>query len=125
MSRFTKKEKNMLASHGYTECDYLLNGTSRVKALNKLGQLEDTEDKLGVGLNTFVSALTGSYYVKIKFPSGIVRRQRFWGKYTFIDNIDGEWVFVYEEPYYVKLKEYGITWALTKEELLRDFGTGN
>lgn len=50
MSRLTKKETNTLSSYGYRTCEYLLNGTPRVKALNKLGKLEDLEDELGCPL---------------------------------------------------------------------------
>ena len=46
--RLTKKEKNCLASNRYMRCDYLLDGTPKVEALNKLGQIEDLMDKYNI-----------------------------------------------------------------------------
>ena len=57
MSRLTKKETNTLSSYGYRTCEYLLNGTPRVKALNKLGKLEDLEDELGCPLEIVLNLI--------------------------------------------------------------------
>ena len=124
--RLTKKEKNTLASHGYNECDYLLNGTPRVVALNKLGQLEDIEDELGIDLITLFKALKNGIYVKLLdytkpiFKKVIIQSYNIDIKKKYIDirrdklyngvGITGGHLYPF--------KDYGKTWALTKEELL-------
>lgn len=84
-------------------------------SLDKLGQLEDVEDELGIDLITLFKALKYGAYIpfygqimsleryKLDFPN-----KRFIAKY-FNGN---EW----EETLY--FKDYGRTWALTKGELL-------
>ena len=57
MSRLTKKEKNRLSCHQFKECDYLRNGTPRIKTLTKLGKLEDLEDEIGCPLEVVFKAL--------------------------------------------------------------------
>lgn len=78
---------------------------------NKLGQLEDIEEELGIDLITLFKAQTIGFYVKTAcgiFPVLL-----------------GEWRFnlIKKEVHRIKFsshyyfKDYGITWALTKEEL--------
>ena len=83
---------------------------------NKLGQLEDIEEELGIDLITFFKYLfADKFYVKDKYL-GIVERL-FW-------SISRNYVEVVEEKYpygdcteTLNFKDYGKTWALTKEEL--------
>ena len=88
-----------------------------VEITDKLGQLEDIEEELGVDLVTFFKYMfADKFYVKDKYL-GIVERL-FW-------SISRNYVEVVEEKYpygdcteTLNFKDYGKTWALTKEELL-------
>lgn len=92
---------------------------------NKLGQLEDIEDELGIDLITLFAALNKGIWIyrgkKKEHTSwcisingngdGGYRKTTFWLSYK----VNG-----FDFPdYYEKLnfKDYGKTWALTKEEL--------
>lgn len=80
----------------------------------KLGQLEDIEEELGIDLLTLIKAFRSGIYVKIdgeidyiQYVSIFKKRKwhlysssTFWGKYDIC-----------------LVKDYGKTWALTKEEL--------
>ena len=82
---------------------------------DKLGELEDIEDELGIDLLTLIKAFRGGIYVKIdgeidyiQYVSIFKKRKwhlysssTFWGKYEIC-----------------LVKDYGKTWALTREELL-------
>ena len=81
---------------------------------NKLGELEDIEDELGINLTELFKALKDGIYVKINKEIDFIRyvsifkkrkwhlysSSTFWGKYDI-----------------GLLKDHGKTWALTKEEL--------
>lgn len=83
---------------------------------NKLGQLEDIEEELGIDLVTLFKALKNGIYVK----------ETQYSRHT--DCIDGASLgFGYNSLYYYDeknrfwnmfFKDYSKTWALTKEELL-------
>lgn len=85
-------------------------------AVVKLGQLEDIEEELGIDLVTLFKAYSNGFYVKgeeekqyIDFENPLnavafKNREMFYGH---------KWTYQY-----VKLNDYGKTWALTKEELL-------
>ena len=82
----------------------------------KLGQLEDIEEELGIDLITLFKAYTNGFYVKgekekqyIDFESPL-NAIAFKNKEMFYRH---KWSYQY-----VKLYDYGKTWALTKEELL-------
>ena len=82
--------------------------------LYKLGKLEDIEEELGIDLITLYKALKDGIYVKINKEIDFIRyvsifkkrkwhlysSSTFWGKYDI-----------------GLIKNYGKTWALTKEEL--------
>ena len=80
-------------------------------ALDKLGKLEDIEEELGIDLVILIKALKNGCYIKpwaeIKYSYEIR---------TGSDNIN---LFLLDEnDNDYSLKDYGKTWALTKEELL-------
>lgn len=82
-------------------------------ALNKLGQLEDIEDELGVDLVTLFTALKdGGVYVKNELTEDTEIKMR-----SFQICGDDNGITIWSQ---IKLnaKDYGKTWALTKEELL-------
>ena len=76
-------------------------------AINKLGQLEDIEEKLGIGLLTLLRVQTTGAYFKGK--------DRKWIPMT--DYNEKCFKLMETEIYRFYFKDYGKTWALTKEEL--------
>lgn len=94
--------------------------------INKLGQLEDIENELGIDLITFYKALTNGFYIDKKQ----VEKEPAWEdmeeKITHINcpkyfrfNLWYKTIEVDRFGNYLEiwLKDYGKTWALTKEEL--------
>lgn len=127
--RLTKKknqkkiEKEICESLGFDlKTSHLINkGKYQIKdnvmiynAIDKLGQLEDIEEKLGIDLITLVKLLKSPIYYICLGP--IVKEENFkvdLNEKTIVMNyFDGN-------SYEVKLplKDYGKTWAFTKEEL--------
>ena len=106
-------------------------------ALEKLSKIEDIEEELGIDLITLFKALKQKeVYIRESFC------QEVWGHWeinktlliyldyvgdneAYDDFINKEWVLTFTEwengfDYHemlVRLKDYGKTWALTKEEL--------
>lgn len=74
-----------------------------IGALNKLGQLEDIEEELGIDLITFFKALKNGIYGRVGDKIEHILAPNF--------------SFCYRKMYIYKLTDYGKTWALTKEEL--------
>lgn len=83
-------------------------------ALNKLGQLEDIEQELGIDLITLFKALFKGIYVR-QDDGGIV----FWRKPALRSDIKPYCLdFVdLSVSYCPKLSDYGKSWALTRGEL--------
>lgn len=77
------------------------------KSLNKLGQLEDIEEELGIDLITLFKALKNGVWVKAFV--GIVFIQVSCNYFAFLNNEIAPMIYYF--------KDYGKTWALTKEEL--------
>ncbi len=113
--RLTKKQRNDELSKTFIDgvsVDYLTADLNASRVMNKLGQLEDVEDELGIDLITLFKALKNGVY--IKKPSIAYH-------YVGFDLIEqdscGDYLFnLVEGNYY--FKDYGKTWVLTKEELL-------
>ena len=100
---------------------------------NKLGQLEDIEEENGIDLITLFKALKDGFYIKYNdkivhiFPDKHITIN-FWYKTInvfippkfFIDCKKGTDYLseTIDEEYW--FKDYGITWAITKEELEDD-----
>lgn len=81
--------------------------------LKKLGQLEDIEDELGIDLITLFKALNGCWFLQISTKKifGDIRPTLIYqGGWHLKPNLT-------ELPMLYALKDYGKTWALTKEEL--------
>lgn len=82
----------------------------------KMGKYEDIEEELGIGLITLFKAKNNGFFVKLpKINNGevsIVLPKE-------IDDIDLIRCLIFDNVYglFVKFKDYGKTWALTKEEL--------
>ena len=85
---------------------------------NKLGQLEDIEDELGIDLATLFKALKNGAWFKVFDPKDIVFIKvicigslfQISGLYKDYRNDDRQVICCIED--------YGKTWALTKEELV-------
>ena len=77
----------------------------------KLGQLEDIEEELGIDLTTLFKALKDGAYFKDFFGG-----EKYKPATRCIHNVLGGYAFVIE-PKAFYFKDYGKTWALTKEEL--------
>ena len=105
------------------EVKYRIDDISAGNAINKLGQLEDIEDELGISLETYVRLHQDGFY-------GICEDDDHEKPYIYqFDNrcfnifADDKTIVVYfegsnEEYRTYRIKDYGKTWALTKEELL-------
>ncbi len=99
--------------------------------VDKLGQLEDIEDEIGVDLITLFKALKYGFYGTIYGVSKENAKAKNW-KPTFyelknidIKKYDGKLAFIYylgdlsySDFFVYKFDDYGKTWALTEEELL-------
>ena len=95
--------------------------TCCAKYYKKLSQLEDIEEELGIDLITLFKALTEPIYLyhnnkiikeeqaPILLNFGEEDKKEYGFELYFEDDLDVEQVY---------LKDYGKTWALTKEELL-------
>ena len=101
--RLTEKDKT-----GYTLNEHYGTWTTGVKiAFDKLGQLEDIEDELGIDLVLIGKLLTQGFYFKDE-KCNILHLSKEELKEGLLETI---------EDAHKYLKEYGKTWALTKEEL--------
>ena len=80
--------------------------------IQKLGQLEDIEEELGIELITLFKALKqGGVYVKADFLGDTEVRMR-----SFQICGDDSGITIWSQVR-LNAKDYGKTWALTKEEL--------
>ena len=110
--RLTRKQNNNNYTFGFgiTQNQRLLN--------NKLGQLEDIEDELGISLITLFKAFKNGCY-------GIQNGKVYKMNIVRLDNQDKENIILFRNKTYggecYLLKDYGKTWALTKEELQEKF----
>lgn len=115
------------------EGEFFANQTLAIdgNAIDKLGKLEDIEDELGIDLITLFKALKNGIYISneradknekydiedlwIGYSNGNRKSYELtwetWGGHS-----SGETYFPYKRS--VSTKDYGKTWALTKEELL-------
>lgn len=122
MKRFAIKTNNINRPYRIAYHDSLTNKTylvySNYPFVKKLGELEDIEEELGIDLITLFKALTDGVYdiekKQIREISYI--NKRFIGYIgDSIGNGDADYPDI---QYCYRIKDYGKTWALTKEELL-------
>lgn len=110
--RLTKKQNNKLYPYIYSDIDDTFEGTP----INKLGQLEDIEEELGIDLITYHRLMSKLY-------CGTEDTAFYKGTEVIIYEIDycKKKVILYspkeKEDIVVGFSSYGKTWALTKEEL--------
>lgn len=81
---------------------------------HKLRDLEDIEDELGIDLVTLFKILRTGGHIYVKNCKGI----NYWHVESLKQRgLNKQWYITYSNNVRVKLKDYGETWALTKEEL--------
>lgn len=88
------------------------------KVLQKLGRLEDIEEELGIDLITLFKALKKGIFVTYDSDFGMTNKPKIKilkDTATGICYRDKKW-YIQEND--ALIKDYGKTWALTKEELL-------
>ena len=113
---------------------------TELDSIHKLGQLEDIERELGVDLVTLFKAIeNGFYYIKndeIHFCRWCIRvnyslievspcyavkettlQSCYYGDVSELKQTKDAHYWDWDTSLYVKLKDYGKSWALTKEEL--------
>ena len=82
-------------------------------------QLEDIEEEIGIDLITLFKALKNGCFAKETFDYiGRKQTQIIFTEFTqlyYTDDLDDYLIHIRTRDYY--LKDYGKTWALTKEEL--------
>ena len=121
MNRLTRKIKGYYSVDLRTclpmEYEQIENSNACV---DKLGKLEDIEEELGIDLVTLVKALNGLYY-KFRPEDREISKM----KVPMLRIINGEYCWICPKWMTttwmsVLVKDYGKTWALTKEELEND-----
>ena len=134
MSRLTKKSNSILKEIEYQLIDEKENlndaneGIKKIPVLatNKLGRLEDIEEELGIDLITLFKALKDGinvYYEneeRYQFHNNLrleYHKTLGWGLVDIYGSICRNDMPMKLDMEFYELKEYGKTWALTKEEL--------
>lgn len=120
MNRLTKRNgTNFIARNQYCDYNAVLTDIQLQAAyqqcVDKLGPLEDIEEEIGIELIT-KDKVEKSHYVFVCYQNSIEINQVEIKKYSRlgIDIYDKNAVFKYN---YLPYKDYGKTWALTREEL--------
>lgn len=135
MNRLTKK---------YDDGSYEFNYLDPASYMQKLSQLEDIEEELGIDLITLFKALeNGFYYInndnKISFCRWCIRvgnylvevkpcyavkeitaQSLFHGDVSELKQVEHAHYWDWQSSLHLELKDYGKTWALTKEELCNE-----
>lgn len=120
MSRITKKRDGFY----YDTDECMVSNCSQ-----KLGRLEDIEEELGIDLTTLFMALKYGIYVyyedeeRYQFHNNLrleYHKTLGWGLVDIYGSICRNDMPMKLEMEFYELKDYGKTWALTKEELEND-----
>lgn len=131
--RYTKKSTKFVNAYEWNR--ELPTKTFVQLGMNKLGQLEDIDEELGIDLITLFKVTVQGIYVKVNalnakwtyvYPEKIYFHRSVWSGYDYENNkevVVGKWMYMeckidnFKKPIIIKSYEYGKTWALTKEEL--------
>ena len=95
----------------YGKCDWHMQ--------DKLGQLEDIEEELGIDLITLFKALLNGVYYKGAYGTNNYGKIVYQERPTILFEVANE-LYCFKPTFFdfIYFKDYGKTWALTKEELL-------
>ena len=119
MNRLTKKAQFVRNLITGKEIKYISNESDQM-CVDKLGKLEDIEEEIGIDLITLFNIdkqLNTKKEIWFKIEDEIEESFRF-DSYYIIDLKHKAFVKIEYEPLdYLYFKDYGKTWALTKEEL--------
>ncbi|MDD7547263.1 MAG: hypothetical protein PUK09_05875 [Bacilli bacterium] len=128
MNRLTKYEPNGESMFPYKLKDEEL--STKLDSIHKLGLLEDVEEEIGIYLITLFKALNKGFYIKYNDKIVHIHPDKhitinFWYNTInvyippkfFIDCKKGTDYLSEEIDEEYWFKDYGKTWALTKEEL--------
>ena len=95
--------------------EFANNKELRIAVMNKLGQLEDIEEELSISLVVLFKALNQEE-VYVKLSNGKIDKCAFIVE-KITDNVWGFTYPIHEDFISYFLKDYGVTWSLTGEEL--------
>ena len=109
MNRLTNRFDKLLHYDNNEVSHY--NCSSYIKVLEKLGNLEDLEEELGIDLVTLFKALKNGIYKKDEDLYFEATLRIYNGEYYLCQPYDDKLL------HKVYLKDYGKSWALTREEL--------
>ena len=125
MERLTKDndtQYDLIGNYNSNIEEFTNNHKLRNSVLNKLGQLEDIEEELGIDLITLFKALKQGY-IYVKLEDGIIKRD-----VDMLDFKEGVRCVLFDKSCQVDnnmqcyqmlnyIQDYGKSWALTKKEL--------
>ena len=116
MNRLTKNmdtQYDFIGTYDTNIEEFTNNKKLRISVMNKLGQLEDIEEELGIDLITLFKAIMNGFWLKR------ISNYDFVEPYSYIIDLESSrLVQLYEENTRIfYFEDYGKTWALTKEEL--------
>ena len=118
MCRLTEKNKKFAC----TECLNCMEGRKIEDQYYKLQELEDIEEEIGIDLVTLFKAYNDGFYYLSETDAGI--EFNVYGNLFMSDDHfarSGEFYFdCWKSRETIYVKDYGKTWALTKEELLEE-----
>lgn len=111
MNRLTKKNNGTGSWTQFGDKYLPAHNIKHKQCVNKLGQLEDLEEELGVELTTLFKALENGVFIN---EDGSVYKDYI----KSIEHWPDCWGFISnDEDIEVFFEDYGVTWALTIEEL--------
>ena len=117
MKRLTKKEGiiTQIDKDGNITKNDFIEFIDIDEACEKLFELEEIEEEIGIELTTLFKAYSNGFYVKGEKEKQYIDFQNYLNASAFKHK---EMFYGHEWHYqYVKLYDYGVTWSLTKEVL--------
>ena len=104
MNRLTKR---------YDDGSYEFNYLDPASYMQKLSQLEDIEEELGIDLITLFIALKNGFYTTF------YNKNKYDNSCYYDISLEFKCIYVndYDAHFSLDFKDYGKTWALTKEEI--------
>lgn len=85
--------------------------------VNKVGEYEDIEKELGIDIITLFKAIQRGFYYSVEYEDELEEGYFKLNNTSMQIDFDKK-AFIIEHQIFIYFKDYGKTWALTKEELL-------